>query len=205
MTWIVANEDEEEFIRELTSHSDRVVALLGQTVVDRRLEAAIKSRWQNDETGKVFKDLFQDSAPLGSFSTRIKIGFVTRLYGKETFKDLQHINKIRNAFAHKLGAKDFQTQMIADRVKQLTLPGRYPITPGNVMTNKIDHPGSLWANAIDMMVKISMLQRDPVDARGRFLRTIEILAAFLWYEEYIARSPGSPGVPSKSLPPSPRF
>jgi hypothetical protein len=61
MTWIIQDENEERFPQELHTHSDRVAGLLEQSLVERRLLAAIKARWQG--TDAFFKDLFEGTAP----------------------------------------------------------------------------------------------------------------------------------------------
>lgn len=50
------------------------------------------------------------------------------MYGKDTYADLREINKIRNSFAHKLEAKDFNFQSVRDRIARLKLPAKYPVT-----------------------------------------------------------------------------
>jgi len=202
MTWIIADEDEDEFLREIHSYPDRVVALLGQSIIDRRLETAIKGRWRN--TGNIFESLFEPSGPLGSFSARIRIGFAISLYGKEAYNDLRRINRIRNAFAHKLHAKHFNTQSIRDHANALVLPSLYPISKEDIITTTVDEVHRerfMWDWFLNTL-KHSFLSGDPIDPRSRFLRTVEILTVFLWQEDYINRSPG---IPEGAMPKSPRF
>lgn len=198
MTWIIEGVDEDEFVRELHSHSDRAAGLLGHAIIDARLTKAIKSRWKDN--GKILEELFNAGGPLGTFSARMKVGFAIQLYGLETYNDLNLINRIRNAFAHDLGARHFNVSSVRNRADGLIIPKRYPIsTDPSLFASNTNH--YIWDSAIEM-TRHSFLQTEPSDARGKFLRSIEILAAFLWIEDYIARSPG---IPQHSLPVPPRF
>src|SRR6266481_28806 len=133
-------------------------------------------------TGDVFDRLFQDSGPLGSFATRIKVGFAIRLYGKDAYNDLRLINKIRNLFAHRLEAKDFNTPAIRDRADKFSLPAQYPITNEPAVYQLLTEGSSveiLW-DFVTATMKQSFLGDDPLlEARSKFLRTVEIIAAFL--------------------------
>src|SRR5579862_3002501 len=145
MTWIVNDDDEDQFIKELHSHPDRAAGLLGQAIVDRRLTAAIKGRWKS--TGDLFDSLFHPSGPLGSFATRIKIGFAIQLYGLEAYNDLKQINKIRNELAHSLVARHFNTDSIRSRANNLVLPSRYPISNEAVVFTP-NSPTIIWDMAV---------------------------------------------------------
>lgn len=52
-------------------------------------------------------DVFGDRGPLGTLSAKIDIGFALGMYGKETKSNLHNIRRIRNLFAHRHEAKDF--------------------------------------------------------------------------------------------------
>jgi DNA-binding MltR family transcriptional regulator len=124
MPWIVGNDHEVEFLKELSGYPDRIVGLIAPELLNQAVVTAIKSHWQDDD-GELFADLFRDGGPLGSFATRIKIGFAIRLYGKETYSDLKLINKIRNDFAHNVRAKDFNWDPVKSRANSLKTPDKY--------------------------------------------------------------------------------
>jgi hypothetical protein len=200
MTWIIQDADEDQFIKEIHSYPDRVAGIVGATIVDRRLLAAIKARWLNAEN--IFDELFEGAAgPLGTFSSRIKIGYAIKLYGEEAYKDLNRMRKIRNEFAHGVGAHVFNKQSIRDQANNLTLPNSYPVSTEPVTVTISENKAALWDMAVSM-TKHTFLIGQLVDPRSKFLRTVEILSALLWYEEYFAKSAG---VPPDSLPPTPRF
>jgi hypothetical protein len=185
VVWIIHDESEERFLAELHTYPDRVAGLLGQSLVERRLSAAIKARWAN--IGDLFASLFAGTGPLATFSAITKIGFAIRLYGEDTYKDLQRIRKIRNAFAHQLDAQHFNVQSIRDHANNLILPRTYPISTEPVIWTQIaNNQNWAWDMALDM-TRHWFLTAGVVDARTRYLRTIEILAALFWYEECFAR------------------
>ena len=201
MTWIIGDPEEEEFISQLASFPDRIVGLLAPAIIDKRLATVIKARWANTSNGELLQDLFRDGGPLGSFATRIQIGFAIRIYGEDTYKDLRAINKIRNDFAHRLSAKDFNTQGIRDRANKLLLPARFPTAPSDTPVVTEAEGDYFIFRAITDMTKHSLVSQG-TDARNRVVRTIEILAIMLWAEDYFARSTG---IPHDALPPMPRF
>jgi hypothetical protein len=69
MPWLVRNDDEKQFISELSEYPDRVVGLLAPEIVNEVLALAIQSHWQDSDDGRVFRDLFRDGGQLGSFAT----------------------------------------------------------------------------------------------------------------------------------------
>lgn len=129
MTWIVADKDEQEFLSQLATYPDRIVGLLAVTIVDDRLERAIRAQWQDIPNKDFLENLFNDNGPFGNFGIKIKIGFGTHMYGLEAYNDLRILATIRNAFAHQVGAKDFQTPGIKSLSDRLVLPDKYPASP----------------------------------------------------------------------------
>jgi hypothetical protein len=207
MTWIKGDKDDEEFINELANYPDRIVGLLAPAIVDKRLERAIRARWTDIPNDALLKDLFRDGGPLGSFAIRIKIGFAIRIYGKDAYNDLRSLNKIRNAFAHKVAAKDFNDESIKDRSNKLLLPSKYLTSSVDTLAGTLapmfePSTDATFFDVIAAMGHHAMLA-DPTDARGRFVRTCEILCWFLWSEEVLGAGEKIPGFPP--VPPPPRF
>src|SRR5690348_11653964 len=104
MVWFTKSKEESDFYDEMSGLPDRVVGLLAPVIVDDRLTDAIKAQWHDTkgQHGSLLGQLFRDGAQLGSFGSRIDIGFSIGLYNAETYNDLRNISKIRNRFAHKL-------------------------------------------------------------------------------------------------------
>ena len=176
MTWIPSDNDDKEFIDELATYPDRIVGLLAPAIVDKRLATVIQARWTDTPDGALLRDLFRDGGPLGSFATRIQIGFAIRIYGEDAYSDLKSLNKIRNAFAHKVAAKDFNDQSIRDRSNKLLLPAKYPASTFATLAaavNRVFEPStdaSLF-ELIATMAHHTTPLADPTDARSKFVRT----------------------------------
>jgi hypothetical protein len=198
---MVENEDEEEFIRQLATYPDRVVGLLAPVLVENRIANAIRAHWQDDVKKEVLSDLFRDGGALGSFGIKVKIGFAIRLYGEDALHDLKILNTIRNDFAHRLSITDFENPSVKSRSNSLKLPAKYPVSPDSG-TGVFQLPAdSTMFDGYVGMAKHSMLGA-PVNARTRFIRTVEIFTIFLSAEEYIA---SNSQIPADQLPTAPRF
>jgi len=199
MAFIIDNQDEEEFISQISTLPDRIVGIVAPTIIHEQLKKVIMGRWQDSADRKLLKGIFRETGGiLGSFGAQIQIGLAARVYGDDAYQDLNDIEKIRNSFAHKLVAKSFDFHSIGDRANRLRLPSKYPVSPEKIISINGDNPVEIIANTL----KHSLLMREPTNPRERFIRTIEIASAFLWVEDYINRSPG---IPARLLSPTPRF
>lgn len=119
MGWSLFNDDETEAVRELFKSSDRAAAIMAATIVENRLTAAIKHRFNPHVA--VQKEMFRSSGPLGSFSAKIKLAYLMGICSERAFKDLEVMKDIRNRFAHHIDIKDFNSQRIADWCKNFQL------------------------------------------------------------------------------------
>lgn len=119
MSWMLFNDEESDAVRELYKSSDRAAAIMAATIVENRLTAAIKHRFNPHIA--VQKEMFRSSGPLGSFSAKIKLAYLMGLCSDEAYNDLEIMKEIRNRFAHRLDVKDFNSQRIADWCKNFKL------------------------------------------------------------------------------------
>lgn len=72
------------------------------------------------------------NAPLGTFSSRIKACLALGLISNEQYRDLEHLRKIRNEFAHHWRPVDLSSTSVAGHVAGLsygTLTSHFPETP----------------------------------------------------------------------------
>src|SRR5450759_853097 len=87
--WELADGDEKSIIDELSSDSDRAVAIIAGSMIETRLATSILCRTRRDP---IIEDrLFQPSGPLGSFTTKIDLAYpvsYTHLRAHETRHDL---------------------------------------------------------------------------------------------------------------------
>ena len=88
---------------ELVNSSDRAAVLVGATILDMQLERLLRGFFVDDEqeVNKLIASANQ-SAPLSSFSARIRTAYCLGLIHKSERDDLSAIREIRNVFAHNI-------------------------------------------------------------------------------------------------------
>lgn len=107
-----------QFRQALTPESDRGCALFAAAHLDVRLSDLLYvSLVENKD---IDKDLFEGTAPLSNFSSRIKLAYYLGLISRNCRRDLDIVRGIRNDFAHKPEIISFETQSIRDRCKNLS-------------------------------------------------------------------------------------
>lgn len=114
-----------------TAMSDRSIAIMGSSLVEKSLEISIRSRFapitEPDRLG-IFS--YDYNGPLADFSSRIKVGFALGLFGPKTRVDLDHVRTVRNAFAHSVQFLSFDTKEISDICMKLNIPKTVTIAGG---------------------------------------------------------------------------
>jgi hypothetical protein len=108
----------ESVVTELNHASDRAAGIVGAVLVEESLTNLIRSRLNRDE--EIMTELLHSSAPLGAFSTKIKVGFLLGLYSADARKELITIKDIRNQYAHYI-ARSFEYESIRDKTNNLKL------------------------------------------------------------------------------------
>ena len=104
-------------VSEIHKGSDRVAAIMGGTVVDAALTAAIMSKLDDpSDAAKLFDDL---RGPFSNFYSRILAGKVLGLFDADTADELHRIRQIRNVFAHSMASLDFTSAQIAEKCANL--------------------------------------------------------------------------------------
>jgi DNA-binding MltR family transcriptional regulator len=91
-----------------------VVALL-----DSALSELLQDRMVKDD--EIVHPMFHEGQPLGAFGSKIRLAYLLGLYSRSVYDNLSIIGKIRNAFAHKSGANDFNNNQISSLVNNLTI------------------------------------------------------------------------------------
>jgi hypothetical protein len=123
MPWISVNQYEratfENTVKEIEEGSERASAIVAGAFVDEHLTHAIKARLASNDG--IIKEMFRSSGPLGSFSSRIHLGFLLHLYSEPAWKELDTIKKIRNEFAHRLDTRSFAVERVRDLANNLKL------------------------------------------------------------------------------------
>ena len=117
--WLAAHPQHErqlEVLRALSDESPRGMVLVLAAELDRlllELLRAVMSKTKHTE------ELLNGDGGISTFSARIATAFALQLIEEEEHRDLTLIRKIRNDFAHKLGAS-FDDQSISNRVRELS-------------------------------------------------------------------------------------
>jgi len=108
-----------ELTNEFQNESDRAAAVLVAAYLDYLLGELIAAK-MTVEPEEVEKMLYQKgNGPLGTFSARINTAYCLGLLSKDELRDLNLIRKIRNDFAHQLIGMSFDTEIIANRCREL--------------------------------------------------------------------------------------
>jgi hypothetical protein len=105
------------FRKALLCESERGCALFAAAYLDHSLSDLLYVSLVANK--KIENDLFEGTAPLASFSSRIKMAYYLGFISPPCRRDLDIIRGIRNDFAHKLDADSFSIPSIRDRCKAL--------------------------------------------------------------------------------------
>jgi len=108
--------------------SDRATGIVAAALIDDRLTVAIKSRLRPNST--LAEELFGARGRLGDFGVRIDLGYLLGAYDRENRNALHAVREIRNKFAHEPGRISFESDLVAqfirnlaELVRKLALPG----------------------------------------------------------------------------------
>jgi DNA-binding MltR family transcriptional regulator len=141
VSWKNVTAKETEAIGALFTDTDRAAAIVAASIVEDRLTRKLKENMRSDEESKdSINELFRSSGPLGTFSTKIHLGFVLRLYGKIAYRDLQTIKNVRNKFAHEIELTSFKTEKIAALCRNLKIVESY-VLPLSACPDQSDMEG----------------------------------------------------------------
>lgn len=111
----------EKFSEKLRNESDRACVILGAALLDAKLEAVCRRKFQACQD-----DLLSDRGAISTFSARIYLAHALSWISEDAFKDLDTIRGIRNDFAHSFDYDiDFNTPSIADRCRTLRTAQAY--------------------------------------------------------------------------------
>jgi hypothetical protein len=185
MAWIYEDDDAREFFTELKGLPDRAVGLLAATILDVRLESAIKVNLHDSANKKLFRMLFDYSGVAASFGNRINLGFAIGLYTEGTMNDLHVIRRIRNEFANKQVLKDFDVQSMRTLISTLRIAEKYEINI-NDKASTSGYESCSFALASSVIRKSSV--ESVISPRNRFIRSVEMIAAFLFLEGHLSES-----------------
>jgi hypothetical protein len=154
--------DEADFpvINEIMGERDRGAAVIAVGFVDAKLTEVIRASLRDDKD--TAKQLLKPTGPLGAFGNKVLLGYMLRLYSKESRSDLIAFGEIRNRFAHTPEPIDFTDKYVRERCEKLTLYERtWGIMPG---------------------FKLPPQPYDQASARRMFLQTVSLAANYLHHQ-----------------------
>ena len=112
--------DVHAIIDELDAQTDRGAAIVGAGLLDDRLMRAINVSLDATLSKRERQELFDGpTAPLGSYSARVRIARAIGLINESLASDLRTIGKVRNKFAHYLDIREFRDLRIAENCRTL--------------------------------------------------------------------------------------
>jgi DNA-binding MltR family transcriptional regulator len=102
-------------LEDATVRGDYPLVIMGAAMIERALEAAIKSRLvplDEEASNKLFS--FEQNGPLAELGARIRMASALGLFGPNTLHDLRLIHQIRNLFAHAANLRGFDDRAVAE-------------------------------------------------------------------------------------------
>lgn len=132
-----------QLAREINTSSPRGGAMVAASFLDDFLMKLILVHLEALSDSEV-DGLFGPERPLGTFSSKIKLGRALGLFGPRTAHDLNLIREIRNAFAHGLRKMNFETPEIRQLVGSLHVIN-------DVANHKRLRPRKLFFEAVAML------------------------------------------------------
>jgi DNA-binding MltR family transcriptional regulator len=108
-----------EFRNSLNPESDRGCALMAAAFLDAELDTLLRKYVVPNS--RVADDLFGQSRPISTFSSRIDLAYLLGLIDPATHRDLHLIRKIRNDFGHVHAPLSFEDKAIAARCRELKI------------------------------------------------------------------------------------
>lgn len=130
--------DSASMLAEVMGESDRALVILIGTFLDDALIVAIAKRLPNVKSKSDTDAIFDYTAPLGSFSDRIKVAYALGVITKSMHSQLNDIREMRNACAHSKHSITFQTPELAAVCHRILAPtGTFPIPANPANLRKI--------------------------------------------------------------------
>jgi DNA-binding MltR family transcriptional regulator len=112
-------------LKEAETGPDRYAAIIIATVLEGALDQLIFQKLKVFDR-KIIAGLYEESGPMSNFSSKIKLGFVLKLFDEITRDNLDCIRRIRNAYAHAQVHLLFTTPQIVKECEKLKIPLTYP-------------------------------------------------------------------------------
>ena len=106
-------------IAELEGESERAAAVVGAAWLDELLTELIATAFRDDDVSRRLLDP-EAQGPIASYAARVRVAYALGLIGEENMKDLLHVGRIRNLFAHKVHRRSFDNETVRKECQKLT-------------------------------------------------------------------------------------
>lgn len=102
----------------LMAEGERAAVVVGAARLDLALERLLKSVMHHHPGGT--DNLFDPDRPLGTFSSKIALAYRLGLISREVELSCQLVRRIRNDFAHSVGAASLSESAHSNRLRELS-------------------------------------------------------------------------------------
>ena len=171
MPWLLRDaKRERRIIEKIDQGDDRSAGILAASFLQDRLVKAIKVRMVPDQ--KIISLTFKGYGPLADFRSQIDIAYLLGIIEIQRHGILHVIREIRNRFAHRLDADDFNTNIIKDLCDKLFSADTLRATKAAMLIEQ-PHMADLYN------VLLSPLIEKPETPRSKYINTVELCVFFL--------------------------
>jgi hypothetical protein len=182
--WVNLKPEEVAAIAELDSLPDRAAGIVGATILESRLGDRLKRETPSfviKEKNTLHQRMFNYRGPLGSFSARIDLGFMLKIYDEQAWRDLDVIRDIRNSFAHATEIGSFNTASVRNRCENLKVCDSAAHFCEFKSDDGVLISTAESANFTEMMLHVPDLDARRADPRQRYLLCVKYYAAYLMH------------------------
>jgi len=167
----------DELFEALSKESDRGVVLISASFLEEALEALLRARFsiRHSKSKSSINPLFGTFGPLDSFSAKVKICYATDLIGEWMYGDLEIVRKLRNDFAHSVGAARF------DLPKAVQLTERLKAADLAITTITEETAGTKKTKKKKIAKKSRSKPNKRNMERARFVMSVSFIGALLYF------------------------
>lgn len=163
----------DEFFGNLDKESDRGCVLVAAAILDKYIETLLRAEFSQDATvvKRVINPLFKGQGPLTSFWSKTQLAYSLDLIPEWMYEDLERIRELRNEFAHRYKAADFEDPAVV-RLTEKLKGANYAVRSLRESSNAPKHRQSAHTSpAADPVV--------PKKERFRFIMTVSWIAGWM--------------------------
>ncbi|HTI87669.1 MAG TPA: hypothetical protein VL966_13775 [Alphaproteobacteria bacterium] len=198
MSWIHRDPVlDKETTDEIDRAEDRAAAVLAGAYFEDRLTIVIKARLLDDAS--VANPLFTGYGPLGTFSAKIDMAYLLRVFDSYARSSLHVIRRIRNTFAHGLSPLTFDSPPIKAKCEALFRVPELTLVANTLETDEAYR----WIAEI-VPLFLTPLTQAPDTPRNAYMNTLRYLLALIELNQHVIRyrnaSPEWKGIPSPPCP-----